>query len=211
MKKILLLTLVLTMAIALCACGGDKYTTDEVKAALEELLPKSYEMNVIYFGEGLPISEDKDVIEEFYQGFESDIEMINYHPVSSDCPYQNETELRDATLEVYTEEYAEFLFQRAFRGISDQLQNVDGHNVTYNAIYAMYIEENGVLTVRLNLDEEAIPLNRTYDVSALTIVSQRGNVVQVEIPSYVDGQFDMNITLRLVQTENGWRLDSPTY
>lgn len=211
MKKIILFALAAITLISFCSCGGAKYSEDEIKTALDELLPKSFEMNEIYFGKGLPISEDKDVLDEYYSGFDSDIEMINYHPVSRDCPYQNETELRAATLQVFTKEYSEYLFQRAFNGISAQIQNQEGLTETYSAIYAMYIEENGVLTVRLNLEDDAMELNREYRTDEMRILSQRGKSATVVIPTYVDGEFDANAQIKLVKTPDGWRLDSPTY
>jgi len=214
MKKILFLALVLTLicSVFLVSCKEEvKYDEAEIKAALEELLPKSYELNVIYFGEGLPISDDREVIEEFYNSFESDIEQINYHPVSADSPYQTEADLRAATLAVFTEDYSEYLFQRAFAGISGQLQNIEGETVTHNAMYAMYIEMNGVLTVRLNLGDEAIPLGREYAVDEMTVKSQKNGTVVVEMPTYYNGGLDLYVEVRLVKTENGWRLDSPTY
>lgn len=210
MKKITIFLALAVILLTLVSCGS-KYSETEIKAALDELLPKSYEMNEIYFGKGLPISEDKDVLEDFYAGFESDIDMINYHPVAADCPYQNETELRDATLQVYTEEYAEYLFQRAFSGISAQVQNAEGLTETYSAIYAMYIEENGVLTVRLDLEKDALALNRELKTEKMRILSERGNVVTVVIPTYVEGEPDVDAHIRLVKTPDGWRLDSPTY
>lgn len=211
MKKIILFALAAITVIALCSCGGAKYSEDEIKTALNELLPASYELNEIYFGKGLPISDDKDTLDEFYSGFDSDIEMINYHPVSADCPYRNETQLREATLAVFTEDYAEYLFQRAFAGISAEMQNVDGLTEVHNAIYAMYIEENGVLTVRLNLEEDALPLGREFKTDALNIIAQKDNVVVVSVPTFIDGVYSMEVELRLVKTPDGWRLDSPTY
>ena len=210
MKKIILFAISVFFVITLCSCGA-KYSEEEIKAALDELIPASYEMNEIYFGKGLPISEDEETLNEFYSHFDSDIEMINYHPVSADCPYQNETELREATLAVFTEDYAEYLFQRAFAGISAQMQNIEGLTEVHNAIYAMYIEENGVLTVRLNLEDDAIPLGREFKIDELKIVAQKDNIVVVSIPTFINSVYSMEVELRLVKTQNGWRLDSPTY
>ena len=214
MKKNLFLALVLTLicSVFLVSCKEEvKYDEAEIKAALTELLPRSYELNVVYFGEGLPISEDRELLDKFYNSFDSDVEMINYHPVSADCPYQTESALRDATLAVFTEDYSEYLFQRAFAGISGQLQNIEGETVTHSAMYAMYIEQNGVLTVRLNLADEAIPLGREFSVDEMTVKSQKRGVVVVEMPTYYNGELDFYVEVRLVMTENGWRLDSPTY
>ena len=33
----------------------------------------------------------------------------------------------------------------------------------------------------------------------------------IEMPTYINGGLDLYVEVRLVKTENGWRLDSPTY
>ena len=207
--RIIAFLIILAIAITALTSCGSSVEIGEVREILRDLIPKSEELNVIYFGEGLPISSDREVVEEFYASFDSDIEMINYHPVDPDCGYTSEDEIRSATLEVYTEEYAEYLFERAFVGITAQLSDGE-EDVKYNAIYAMYIMQNGTLTVRLDLADEAIPLGREYDIDAAEIVRSRGNYVIVSVPSVLDG-VEEDIELRLTNTANGWRLDSPTY
>ena len=79
-----------------------------------------------------------------------------------------------------------------------------------NAIYAMYLMQNGTLTVRLDLEDDAVPLGRVYDVDRAEIVRARRGYVIVSVPSTLDGE-EADIELRLVKTPDGWRLDSPTY
>lgn len=212
MKKRIFAAILTSLLVAFSAvsCGAPRYSEDEIRGALEELLPKSHELNVIYFGEGLPLSNDNALVEEFYGMFESDIEAINYHPVDPACGYANETEIREATLEVFTADYAEYLFERAFSGIS-AVFNEDGEEAyTKTAIYAMYLEQDGLLTARINLADEAIPLGREYDLGGMKIVDADENTVVVEIPTTMDGRA-LDVELRLVKTDAGWRLDSPTY
>lgn len=194
---------------ALFSCGSS-VDIDEIREVLSDLIPKSEELNVIYFGEGLPISSDRELVEKFYSSFDSDIEMINYHPVDPDCGYTSEDEIRAATLEVFTAEYSEYLFERAFNGISATLGEGTDSQTNVSAIYAMYIMQKNTLTVRLDLADEAIPLGRVYDISAAEIVRTRGNYVVVSVPSTFDGKSE-DIELKLVKTPDGWRLDSPTY
>jgi len=35
--------------------------------------------------------------------------------------------------------------------------------------------------------------------------------VTVSVPTYMDGAYDQDVELTLVLTEDGWRLDTPTY
>ena len=195
----------------LVSCGGGmKVDEEELRAALGELIEKSEELNVIYFGEGLPMTEDAAVLEEFYSSFDTDIKSINYQPVDSECGYTNETELREATLDVFTENYSEYLFERAFSGISAVYDEGTEDQYTATAVYAMYIEENGILTARIDIAESAMELGRKYDLDGMEIVRVKENYVVVSIPSEMNGKA-LDVELKVVMTENGWRLDSPTY
>ncbi len=210
MKRIVSAALgTLILMFAFTSCGG-VHEEAEIRAALEELLPKSFELNEIYFGEGLPLSNDKDKVEEFYSIFDSDVEAINYHPVDVSCGYTTETDIREATLAVFTADYADYLFGRAFSGISATFNEGEEQEYTSTAVYAMYIEQDGILTVRINLAEEAIPLGREYDLDSMKILENSENFVIAEIPTVMDGKA-LDVELRLVMTPDGWRLDSPTY
>ena len=202
------ITLVIATA-ALCSCGPS-VEIEEVRTVLRDLIPKSEELNVIYFGEGLPLASDRELVEKFYSSFQSDIEMINYHPVDPDCGYTSEDEIREATLAVFTEEYSAYLFERAFKGISATLGEGTDSAANVSAIYAMYIMQKNTLTVRLDLADEAIPLGREYDIDRAEIVRARSNYVVVTVPSTFEGVSE-DIELKLVKTPDGWRLDSPTY
>lgn len=198
-------------AAALVSCGGGmKVDEEELRSALGELIEKSEELNVIYFGEGLPMTEDAAVLEEFYSTFDTDVKSINYQPVDPECGYTTETELREATLEVFTENYSEYLFERAFAGISAVYDEGTEDQFTETAVYAMYIEENGILTARIDLADEAMELGRTYDLGGMKILRVKENYVVVSVPSEMNGKA-LDVELKLVMTENGWRLDSPTY
>ena len=211
MKRFVKIVAASLAALCLASCGGGmKVDEEELRTALGELIEKSAELNVIYFGEGLPMTEDATVLESFYATFDTDIKSINYQPVDPECGYANETELREATLEVFTENYSEYLFERAFSGISAVYDEGTEDQYTSTAVYAMYIEENGILTARIDIADEAMPLGRTYDLSGMEIVRMRDNYVVVKIPSEMDGKA-LDVELKVVMTENGWRLDSPTY
>lgn len=229
----------------LSSCGGPAYSEDEIKNALNELLPLSFELNEIYFGEGLPISDDRDEVEQFYASFDTDVRSVNYHPVAKDCPYQTEKSIREATEKVFTADYCEYLYAMAFSGISDVFNPDTERQTTVTASYARYLETDGVLTVRLDLPDEAMELGRTYDVEKMEIVrtgidtvkekisydTERGtsfetgatanqrdseqrlvkaDYVVVRIPTEFHGE-TLDVELRLVMTNDGFRLDTPTY
>ena len=211
MRLFSLPVLILLLSGILLSCGGGmKVTEDEMRGVLAELLPKAEELNVIYFGEGLPMTEDADVLNAFYDSFDTDITSINYQPVDPSCGYTTEQQIREATLEVFTPSYASYLFERAFTGISATYDEGTENQHRETAVYAMYIEQNGILTARIDLAEEALPLGRTYDLNNLIINRTRENYVVVTIPTELNGRA-LDVELKLVSTEAGWRLDCPTY
>ncbi len=214
MSKKLRAVLLFAVVLGICllpSCGGGKYSDEEIRTALDELLPKSYELNEIYFGEGLPHTEDEAAVEAFYNSFDTDVSTLSYVPVAADCGYGNETELREATLAVFSDAYAETLFSRAFTGITAVINEGYEQEYVTSAMYARYLEQAGVLTVRINLKEEALPLGRVYDTSTMEIIRQRDNRVTVVLSGYVNGVEDCTAEITLVLEEDGWRLDSPTY
>ncbi|MBQ3707268.1 MAG: hypothetical protein II889_05080 [Clostridia bacterium] len=202
---------VLVLCAALTACSRPKHTPAELRPVLEELLPKSAEINEIYFGEGLPTTRDVDVVRAFYETFDTDIQSISYTPVDPACGYETIDDIKAATLAVFTPDYAEFLFDRAFNGISDLFDEGLETEHRTTAVYAMYLEENGYLTKRVNLAEDAIPLGRTYDLDSLTVLRENETGVEVKLASFLDGQPSVEVKMWLVETADGWRLDSPTY
>ncbi len=209
MKKYTLITVLLLIAVMVVSCGKT-HDIGELRAALEELLPKSAELNEIYFGEGLPLASDREMVEKFYSSFDSDVSMVNYHPVDADCGYTSEADIREATLAVFSQDYSSYLFDRAFTGISSVSNEGSQNEITQTASYAMYIEQNGTLTVRIDVADEALPLGREYDIAEASIVHARKNYVILSVPSTFEGK-QLDVELKLVMTDDGWRLDSPTY
>ena len=207
MKKIISSVLAVLLLLGCVSCAKTKYTEDEIKAALESLIPASAELNEIYFGEGLPISGDEDEYAEYYDSLDTDVDTLGYEPVAEDAKYHTEAELREATLAVFTEDYASFLFDRAFIGFSVTYDD----ETTVSAAYAMYIEMDGVLMKRVSVKDDAIPLGREYSIGELVIAKQKDDYVIVDVPTTVDGQTDVTVRLKLVMTADVWRLDSPTY
>ena len=208
-----LLSVLLCLCALLGALGCSSIEVDEaqLRAELENLLPKSAELNEIYFGEGLPTNRDENAVRAFYENFDMDVASISYTPVDPACGYENVDDIKAATLEVFTEEYAQILFDRAFTGISGVFDEGTDHEYRETALYAMYMEEQGYLTKRVNVKDDAIPLGRTYDLDSMKITRKNKTGVEVQLKSFVNGEPSIDVKIWLVKTEDGWRLDSPTY
>ena len=205
------LAAVILICMTAAGCSKTKHGPEEMRGILEDLLPKSAELNEIYFGKGLPTIRDENAVQAFYDSFDTDIAAISYTPVDPSSGYETVDDIKAATLEVFTEDYAQILFDRAFTGISDVFDEGLETEHRSTAVYALYLEQDGYLTKRVNMENDAIPLGRTYDLDSLEILRENGMGVQVRLKSMYDGKQSVDVELWLTETENGWRLDSPTY
>ncbi|MBO7404348.1 MAG: hypothetical protein J6V24_05240 [Clostridia bacterium] len=203
--------LLIPLITGITGCSRAKHTPDELRPILADLLPRAAEINEIYFGAGLPTTRDVDTVRAFYDTFDTDVESISYTPVDPVCGYETVDDIKAATLEVFSPEYAAFLFDRAFNGISDLFDEGLETEHRTTAVYAMYIEESGYLTKRVNLLDDAIPLGRTYDLDSITVLRENESGVEVRLKSFFNGEPSVDVDLWLVEGADGWRLDSPTY
>ena len=178
--------LLLTILLLLTSCGGG-VPEDEAAGIVRELVEASLPLNEIYFGEGMPVRDDEDA--------------ILYAYVADDAPYLTEAALREGTLEVFTSDYAGYLF-RTF---------LTGYSSGEKAVYARYIENGDRLTMRIADDVDIFP-PRGYDFDSVRIISTSKNLIRAEItslPAENDPAVTVSVTVRL--EPSGWRLDSPTY
>lgn len=180
------------------------YDVSEVPAAAKELIEASYEINTIFFGDGLPTI-----------GYEDEGDAVlgdEYAALSEDSPYMSEAEIKEAALKVYTEDYCNFLFEKAFIGQMVEFDDEgDGEVSEVVQIPARYLTYEGVLVVRRVDDEELITLNRTYDTESVRVIKKYRKKVLIGVQTFVDGVPDEEETFILEYTPSGWRLDDPTY
>lgn len=190
----LVAAVVFTLLMASCSVTYDEA---EIIAASAELIEASYDINTVFFGTGLP-------------SVESDDEVLRHYEIAEDSPYHTKDEIEKATLEVYSPDYAEFLFEKAFAGFSVSVGDEDSVDAD-QTIDARYVEYAGRLVILPIAEEDIMKLDRTYDTSDITVVSQKNGRATLSVPSFVDGVPAEDITLTVVMTDNGWRLDTPTY
>lgn len=181
---------VLPISFVSCAAAP---TEDEAIEIIENLLPRTYLLNEIYFGVGM------DYIDDGSEG--------RYMPVSDDSPYLTEEELRTATEAVFSSDYSEAIFDIYLTGYSD--------DDTGSIIYARYYEYGD----RLYIDTEAevlVSSERTYDLESVEITSISSRFIVFTAQSYLDGTADevIEITITSEKSDDGetiWRINSATY
>ena len=199
MKRILSFLLTAVMLFSLASCGGSGLSDDEIRDIYADLIEQSYLLNDVYYGDGLPFANDPETMAAL-AGASS---RFSYMPVDKNALLQSEAEIREATLAVFTKSMCDHLFTLAFEGMSTDDEET--------VVYARYIEMEDILTVRIDLADEALPLGRVYDMDTMDILNQNGSRIVASFATSVDGEPSVNVKLTLVRTADGWRLDSPTY
>lgn len=198
---ILCLILMITFALNFSSCATEPPALEEVKEEFISLISSSAEINQLFFGEGLPVY-DRNGTEEEKQVYSTlGSELDNYQCVREGSKYLTVESMKTAAEAVYTEEYLESVYQIVFDGYADDIMGVTA---------ARYYESNDWIFESM-LYEPLIEGTRTYDYETMKIVKpSTGEYVNVSIESELEGE-KLTITLAFSKTENGWRLDTPTY
>ncbi len=196
--KIISLILAITAVLTLASCGVSKADKEEICAAAKELITASYEINEIYFGRGLDVTEKEVLVH------------TEYVYVDESTGYSNIDAVKEATAKVYSTDYCEdYLYVMAFEGIKS------GDDEESAISYPRMREDTkGKLCQLKSVSEEGADLKRTYDFDSIKVESYVRGVAIIKIKSLIDGEYDEaagEITLTLVRQADGWRLDSPTY
>lgn len=200
-NKIHFFALLCLAAILLSACAGAP-ALDEIKPRVIELIEASYEVNDIFFGEGLPVIERGSAFAEENHIYYMD-EGGNYDYVTEDCPYQTVDMIKAEAEKVYSSEYLASIYETTFVGVADENTGM---------LYARYLDTDEGLK-KSNLHKPLLEQKRMYDYDTMEIVKpSNGRYINVEIESYLEGE-DERLPIRLTLVKEGevWLLDSPTY
>ncbi|MBO5338936.1 MAG: hypothetical protein J6A96_04470 [Clostridia bacterium] len=199
---VVMITLIIFTIFSVSSCKGIIRSNTEAEEYVATLVEKSYEINVIVFGDGLPHLDEKDP------------ENPLYSPVIENEKYKTISDIRLAIREVYSEEYAKSLETIAFSGSPS---GVEG-----STLFPRYITNSAgellILTDYTILDYESPThgkyegLNvQKYDTSTIEIKKISLRFVEANITSE-DGKTTILVTL--IRQEAGsdyvWRLNSAT-
>lgn len=196
MKRILVLLLSLVLTVSMFSCSKPKplkISEEEAYEVLCDLVPRSYEFNVIFFGEGLP-HEDGEYDDTTY--VEVDLGKSKYSSIP---------EIKVEVERVYSKRYLKSIYVNMFVG--SKTTSSDG--LLDNDVSPRYKEIEGKLMIDASYDEVNI-------MGKLTVVS---TAVVKKTPKYVSvdavcqDENGNEIQKRFFLTlENGvWLLDGPTY
>ena len=210
MKKhiasLLILLILAGVILGLSSCAAPYNPPPDIDAVydrLVEVIEASYEVNVLLFGEGLPVyprgDAEDELLHRYYGVTDNGQEYVTPY-----AKYATVADMQAAIAKVYSTEYRESLFETTFTGYTDD-----------------YL--SSVLPARYNEDEKALYQNknvkpitsgiRVYDYSSMKIVEYSSSSrIRVSILSYTEndpGKWK-TVYLSFVFENGDWYLDSPS-
>ena len=183
------------------SCSTPPPELETVKDEYISLIEASVEVNDFIFGEGLSVYDREGTGGEKQLYLNLAGVLDNYEYVREDSKFLTIESMKIAAELVYTPEYLKSAYLMAFDGYADEVAGVSA---------ARYLEWDNWLYKSM-LYEPLIEGTRTYNYDTMKIVKpSNGEYVNVSIESELDG-VKTTLTLAFSLTENGWRLDTPTY
>ena len=185
-KKSLKFVLACVILFALVLPFASCERQDEAQSIeiVKDLIERSYTLNVVYYGEGLPYDAEKQVEGEYYE-------------VTEDAPFRIRNDLIVETRAVFSEDIALGLLGAY----------LDGYSNMGVVVYARYLTgPDGYLTVYKDYKNVNDQITK-YDTSSVQIIKNRKNKIVASVTS-VDGGETIEVTL--IYENDAWKLDSPT-
>lgn len=209
---LLLLGLLLSVA-ALYGCGRRAPKLEEIYDRVVELVEASYELNVIFYGEGLPYYDrTQPIYSALYGDYTKDKYTKDYNIVSQHAKYRTVEAIKAAAEQVYSKTLLEeTVYPSAFVGL---LSSDAGSGVHYaNARYLQDDDQQLYILIENESNERISPTPLVYDYSTMKIVRPSNSTrVLISIDAWEENKPDeiLKEQLTLTLIDGVWYLDSLT-
>ncbi|MBO5879699.1 MAG: hypothetical protein J6Q68_04035 [Clostridia bacterium] len=205
MKKIILaITVFIMTAGLLISCGNREYDEAEVSAAAKSLISDAVILNEIYWGDGIPYSDDRGLSDGVY--------FPSLYLSEQKYGFETVEELKEKTRKVFSEEFCETVFSTVLSSIND------GNEMFLSRYYQKYSVIDGVTPeyIMVNSDWNKVFTSTVeYDFDSIKVIGSEKQTVFVTIDCTVTKSgYDpqkRTLTISLIEEEDGWKLDSPTF
>ena len=201
-KSIFSIVLVfLIVVLGMSSCSGSAPKIDEVRDRIVYLIEGSKEINILFFGSGLPIYR-RDGLIETELGVYYDDEYTAYNKVMENTRFKSIDDMKKAAERVYSENYLDAIYETAF----------EGYMTGSSSAYMRFLETSDWMYQSISATDFDLS-ERIFDYSSMEIVKpSNGEYMNVTIDSYsLRDKKVKTITLSFIYERGNWYLDSPTY
>ena len=204
--RVFLILLVLVTVIMSSCCDASREPApdiDEVYDRLVQVIEASHEVNVLLFGEGLPVyprGDAEDLLVHRYYGVTDNGQQF----VTPYAKYASIAEMQTAIAAVYSTEYRESLYESLFTGYAADEMSV--------VMPARFSEDDKFLYMSRYVSP-LVEGVRVYDYASMQIVEySHASRLRVAIRSYTEDRPEewKTVYLSFVYENGDWYLDSPS-
>lgn len=208
MKRIFLsalsFALIFVLVIPMNSCKAPQSEPpqlDDVRERLIYLIEESKELNVLFFGEGLPVYDRESEISERKMVYFTD-SYGSFDRVMENAEFQSPDAIKLKAEQIYSADYVSGIYESAFDGI------MTGSASAYIRFY-----DNGEAFLQ-NTDATVFNIEeRIYDYSSMKIVApSTADYINLEINSYTLSDPSVKkIYMSFIYENENWYLDSASY
>lgn len=193
--------LVMTVILPLASCSGKAPELEGIKERLVYLIEESKELNVLFFGNGLPVYRQNSELSDRKMVY-FNTELMGYDRVMENSAFMSIEEIKEAAEAVYSEDYSSEIFESATDGIMIGDANA----------YVRFYDNGEWLHQNKNINDFKVE-ERIYDYSTMKMIDpSSADYINVSIESYSLADNVRRVVYLSFAYENGnWYLDSPTY
>ena len=196
------LVLLMSTVMSLYSCStSNPPELDDVKERLVYLIEESKELNVIYFGAGLPVYRRESAISDRKMVYFAE-SLGGYDHITEESDFITIDAIKEKSESVYSENYLTDVYEGAFDGI------LTGNTGAYLRFY----DDGQNLYQNTTLHDFQVN-ERIYDYSTMEIVKpSSADYINVTVESYsIASSERQTINLSFTFERGNWYLDSPTY
>lgn len=204
-RKTACIILTLTMLVSLLSFSScnRKFDEQEVIFNAEKLLKQAEMLNIVYYGSGIEFYDTEDGIGYYRKANEQSLEKLGFKTID---------DLKKITEKTFSANYTNTIYSTILSALRDDISVIS--NARY---YQAYDEKTGEPT-HIMVHSKYEPLLKStvnYDYSSLKVNGSKKEKVHLTVNATVtnaEGKTQQaEIIVTLVEEENGWRIDNPTY
>ena len=183
------------------SCSSEPTDIEGLKERFVYLIEESKELNVIFFGNGLPVYRSDGLLSERKRVYFNE-SLGNYERLMENSSYISVDHIKIAAEEIYSVDYLSEVYESAFDGI------MTGETSAYVRFY----DDGEYLYQHIDFYDFTL-FERIYDYSTMKVVEPySSDYVNVTIESYtLDDKTRREVELSFIFENGNWYLDSPTY
>lgn len=193
---------ILLALLLLLLLGGCRRTKppalEEIYDTAVELIERSYAVNDLVFGHGLPVWETDSAYAELKHIY---TKKPVYENVTKYASVVTVSQIKNIMAQVYSEDYLESLFATMFDGYAYE-----------EGVMVAQIKEDALGLYQSRTYEPLVTNQRIYDYATMRVVNGDEQTAVILIDTHLEHeQTTLQVELVLVKENGEWRLDTPTY